>query len=56
MHIKISFSSQDISLFKGKLLNKKGKVNFNIYDFTSWETTNYNTHISQYLNLWHHKF
>ena len=24
------------------------KVNFKIYDVTSWETNNYNTHIAQY--------
>ena len=27
----------------GKQLDKKGKVNFQIYDVTDWKTNNYNT-------------
>ena len=30
-------------------LDKKAKINFKIYDVTTWETNNYNTHIPQYL-------
>ena len=33
----------------GKLLDKKAEVNFKIYDVTTWETNNYNTHIAQHL-------
>ena len=33
----------------GKRLDKKGKVNFKIYDATALEANNCNTHISQYL-------
>ena len=33
----------------GKQLDKKAKVNFKIYDVTTWETYNFNAHISQYL-------
>ena len=32
-----------------KWLNQKGKVNFKIYDVTTWLTNNCNTHIAQYL-------
>ena len=32
-----------------KRLDKKDKVNFEIYDVTAWLTNNYNTHIAQYL-------
>ena len=32
----------------GKRLDKKGKVNFKIYDVTDWITNNYNTYIDQY--------
>ena len=33
-----------------KQLDKKDMVNFKIYDVTDWTTSNYNTHIAQYLN------
>ena len=33
----------------GKRLDKKAEVNFEIYDVTTWGTSNYNTHIAQYL-------
>ena len=32
-----------------KGLDQKDQVNFNIYDVTTWETSNCNTHIVQYL-------
>ena len=32
-----------------KQLNKRGKINFKIYDVTAWLTNNRNTHIAQYL-------
>ena len=32
-----------------KLLDKKAKADFKIYDTTAWETKNCNTHITQYL-------
>ena len=32
-----------------KRFDKKAKINFKIYDVTTWETNNYNTHIPQYL-------
>ena len=32
-----------------KQLDKKGKVNFKIYDVTGWQINNYKTHIAQYL-------
>ena len=32
-----------------KLLDKKIKVNFKIYDVINWEINNWNTHIAQYL-------
>ena len=32
-----------------KRLDQKDKVNFKIYDVTTWLTKNYNTHIAQYL-------
>ena len=31
-----------------KALLKKDKVNFKIYDVTTWLTNNFNTHIDQY--------
>ena len=31
------------------MLDYKDKVNFKIYDVTTWETNNCNTHIVQYL-------
>ena len=33
----------------GKLLDEKAKVNFKIFDITSWETNNYNIHNAEYL-------
>ena len=33
----------------GKLLEKKVKVNFKIYDVTGWTANDYNTHIAQNL-------
>ena len=32
-----------------KILDKKAKVDFKIYDITDWETNKSNTHIAQYL-------
>ena len=32
-----------------KRLDKKDRVNFKIYDVTTWEINNCNTHIAQYL-------
>ena len=31
------------------MLDKKAKVNSQIYDVTNWETNNQNVHIAQYL-------
>ena len=31
-----------------KRLNKKAKVNFEIYDVTEWTPNNYNAHLTQY--------
>ena len=33
----------------GKRLDRKAKVNFEIYDVINWVTDNYNTHIARYL-------
>ena len=33
----------------GKRLDKKAKINFKVYDVTTWETNNYNKHIAQHL-------
>ena len=33
-------------------LDWKDKVNFKIYDVTTWLTNNYNAHIAQYLTKW----
>ena len=41
-----------LSLLSGhveKRLDSKGKVNFEIYDVTTWLINNCNTHIAQYL-------
>ena len=35
-----------------KRLDKKTKVNFKIYDVTTWETNNYNTHIAHHHKKW----
>ena len=35
--------------YEGKRIAQKAKVNFIIYDVTDWATSNYNTHIAQYL-------
>ena len=32
-----------------KQLDKKAMINFKIYYFTGWTTSNYNAHIGQYL-------
>ena len=32
-----------------KRLDKKDRINFEIYDVTAWLTKNYNTYIAQYL-------
>ena len=32
----------------GKRLGKSAKVNFKIYDVTTWQKNNYNTHTAQY--------
>ena len=37
-------------LKKFKQLDYKDKINFKIYDVTTWETSNCNTHIVQCLN------
>ena len=34
-----------------KQLDLDDKSNFKIYDVTTWETNNYNTHIVQYLTM-----
>ena len=34
---------------KKKWLDKKGKVDFKLYDVTTWLTSNYSTCITQYL-------
>ena len=31
------------------LILQKNKINFKIFDVTTWLTNNYNTHIAQYL-------
>ena len=41
--------SSDMYFTKGKQPDKKAKVNFKIYDFTIWNTDNYNKHIPKYL-------
>ena len=33
----------------GKQLDQKANVNFKMYGITSWETSNYNIYITQYL-------
>ena len=33
----------------GKLLDKKAKLNFKIYDIINWKTNSYNSHIPQSL-------
>ena len=55
-HVKNSFLSQDIWIFNltflvilEKRLVKKAKIDFRIYDVTTWETNNDNTYIAQYL-------
>ena len=34
-----------------KWLDKKAKVNFQIYDVATWEKSNYNTYIAQHLKI-----
>ena len=53
--LKSLFRFSDICIFVltfgyvEKRLDKKGKVNFKIYDITNWRTNNYNRHITEYL-------
>ena len=35
--------------WEAKRLDQKAKINFNVYDVTTWETNSYNTHIAQHL-------
>ena len=49
--LKIFTFFPDFFGYVGKLLNKKGKVNFKIYDVASWSTNNYNKHIARYLKM-----
>ena len=49
----LSFRSQDIYIFvltfwSCREVDQKGKINFKIYDVTTWLTNNHNTHIAQY--------
>ena len=39
----------DFLVIEKKRLDQRDKVNFKIYDITTWLTNNYNTHIAQYL-------
>ena len=39
----------DLFGYVEKRINKKAKVNLNIYGLTDWEINNYNTRIIQYL-------
>ena len=36
-------------ILKEKRLDKKTKINFKIYDVTTWETKNYNIPITQHI-------
>ena len=42
--------SSEKNFIIGKQLDKKPKVNFNIYDVTNRNTKNYNKHIAKYLS------
>ena len=44
----LKYFSFDFCGYVGKWLDKKAKVNFNIYNVTNWEINNCNTHIAQY--------
>ena len=44
-----SFLPLDFLVIESKRLDQKDKVNFKIFDVTTWLTNNYNTHIAQYL-------
>ena len=46
-YLKNSFRFQDNQ--KKNWLDQKAKVNFKIYNVTTWETNNCNIHIAQYL-------
>ena len=39
----------DLLVMQKKPLDKKDKINFKIYDITTWLTNSCNTHIAQYL-------
>ena len=43
----LSFCLDFLVIYKNEM--KKEKVNFEIYDVTTWLTSNYNKHIAQYL-------
>ena len=54
LHLKSYFRSQDIFSFvlpfwSYRKNQHKYKINFKIYDVTTWLANNYNTHIAQYL-------
>ena len=40
-----------ILVMQEKWLDYKDEVNFKIYDVTTWLTSNYNTHIAQYIHI-----
>ena len=44
----LKYFCSDFYGYVGKWLDKKAKVNFNIYNVTNWEINNCNTHIAQY--------
>ena len=46
--LKIYIFFSDFFGHAGKRLDKKVKGNIKIYDVINWETSNYNTHITQY--------
>ena len=48
LRMKISNTNCDYKL-SGRLTLVKDKVNFKVYDVTSWSTNSYNTDIAQYL-------
>ena len=50
--LKISTILSWLFGYEGKRIAQKAKVNFIIYDVTDWATSNYNTHIAQYLKKW----
>ena len=44
----LRFLNPEVFVHEGKLLDKKVKVNFKIYNVATWEMSKYNTHIAQY--------